>query len=468
MVRKSKAASTERYAVEFVQVDDLEPSPENDDLYGYVSDDDQMEFLVASIRKNGLEEPLIVSADNYIISGHRRFFALKQAGIQTVPIRRKSFTRKKRLKDWHKILADFNPQRVKSVGSMLKESLLRFSGKDDARLLLKKREDISSRGDAEFNDVDGEKTVHRVSEKKQAFLAAVKKVIQDLSEFWPLTIRQIHYNLLNDPPLITTPKRSKFNAEHYRYRNNETSYNALGDLLTAARYSGDISMRCIDDPTRPKFTWNGWASLSEFIEWEMDNFLCGYNVDRQLDQPRHIEVLGEKNTLMQIVKPVCKEFYVPFSIARGYASIPLFREIATRYKNSGKTAMTLIVASDFDPEGLDLADDAIRTLRDLWGIQVDYHRVGVNEDQIDEMDLQDDHNPAKESSSRFDAFVERTGDTKTWELEALPPQYLQDQVRAAILQNLDLEIYEKTIEREEHELEELQHFRKEIVGSISL
>ena len=117
---------------------------------------------------------------------------------------------------------------------------------------------------------------------------------------------------------------------------------------------------------------------------------------------------------------------------------------------------------------MDLADDAIRTLRDLWGIQVDYHRVGVNEDQIDEMDLQDDHNPAKESSSRFDAFVERTGDTKTWELEALPPQYLQSQVRAAILQNLDLEIYEQTIEREEHELEELQHFRKEIVGSISL
>ena len=383
-----------------------------------------------------------------------------------VPIRRKPFTRLSRLFEWPTILTEYNPQRIKSVGSLLKESLLRHAG-DDAWSLLKNRDDISCRGDAEFIDVEGTKTVRTISEKKQEFLEAVKKVVFDLKPFWPVTIRQVHYNLLNNPPLITTPKRSKFDCEHYRYRNDSTSYDALIELLKPARYERHIPMHCIDDPTRPRFIWNGYSSLASFVETEMENFLCGYHYNRQLDQPRHIEVFGEKNTLIQILKPVCSEFYVPLSLGRGYCSLPVWLDIANRFKKSGKKAMTLIVCSDYDPEGLDLGDDAIRTLRDLWGIPVDYHRVAVNREQIDDLGIAEDFNPAKESSSRFNAFVERTGGEETWELEALPPQYLQDLVREAILENMDGEIYEGTVDREENDAEELQRIRLEIVDSFN-
>lgn len=467
MTASAANKKTDQYAVEYVDFGDIKPSPENDDIYGKVTNDDQMELLLDSIRRRGLEEPIIVSADNFIISGHRRFFALGILGkSQPVPVRRKPFTRQSKLSEWHKILAEYNPQRIKSVGSLLKESLLRHAG-DDARALLKNREDISCRGEAEFTDVDGTKVIRSISEKKQEFLEAVKTVVFSLKAFWPLTIRQVHYNLLNNPPLISTPKRSKFDREHYRYKNNKTSYDALIELLKPARYEGFIPMHCIDDPTRPKFTWGGYTSLASFVESEMEGFLCGYHYDRQLEQPRHIEVLGEKNTLMQIVKPVCSEFYIPLSLGRGYSSMPVFREIAGRFRNSGKEAMTLIVCSDYDPEGLDLADDAVRTLRDLWSIPVDYHRVAVNREQIEDLGLAEDFNPAKDTSSRFNAFVERTGGDETWELEALPPQYLQDQVREAILANLDVEIYEQTVEREEEDAEELQRIREEIVESFN-
>lgn len=468
----SKKTDLDNYAVEYVDIGLIKPSPENDDIYGKTTNDDQMEFLIDSIKRRGLEEPLILSQDNFIISGHRRFFALQQIYLMqnrkksVVPIRRKPFTRESRLSEWHKILSEYNPQRIKSVGSLLKESLLRHAS-DDAWSLLKNREDISCRGDAEFSDVDGTKTVRSISEKKQEFLAAVKKVVFDLKPFWPVTIRQVHYNLLNNPPLITTPKRSKFDREHYRYRNDSTSYDALIDLLKPARYEGHIPMHCIDDPTRPRFIWNGYSSLGSFVETEMSNFLCGYHYDRQRDQPRHIEVFGEKNTLIQILKPVCSEFYIPLSLGRGYCSLPVWLDIAQRFRKSGKDAMTLIVFSDYDPEGLDLGDDAIRTLRDLWGIPVDYHRVGVNREQIDDLGIAEDFNPAKESSSRFNAFVERTGGEKTWELEALPPQYLQDLLREAILENMDGDIYEKTVEREQNEAEELQRIRLEIVDSFN-
>ena len=177
-------------------------------------------------------------------------------------------------------------------------------------------------------------------------------MIEELREYWPLSIRQIHYRLLNDPPLKQTPKRSKHDAEHYRYKNDDSSYNSLVDLLTAARYSGQVSMTCIDDPTRPQKTFGGFDSVAEFVQQEIDGFLTGFHRDRQQDQPRHVEVFGEKNTLFRMLERACTEYYVPFCIGRGFCSIPVWRDIARRFRQSGKERMTLIVVSDYDPEGL--------------------------------------------------------------------------------------------------------------------
>lgn len=457
------------YAVEYVQLKQIKPSPENDDIYGPVTHDAQMRLLIDSIQSRNLEEPLIVSADGFIISGHRRYFALKwiHGSRHRVPVRRKSYARADHLDEWPRILAEYNPQRIKSVGSLLKESLLRHAD-DNPRALLKQREQAAQRGTAEFNEVLGTKTVRRITAKKQQFLDAITGVVEELKEFWPLTVRQIHYNLLNNPPLITTPQRSKFDIEKYRYKNDATSYDALVSILTPARYEGYIPMTCIDDPTRPRFVYKGYTSLSEFVDSEMEHFLCGYHYDKQLDQPRHIEVLGEKNTLTQIVKPVCEEYYIPLSLGRGYSSVPVFREIADRFRSSGKPRMTLVVCSDYDPEGLDLADDALRTLRDLWDLPVDLQRVGITREQVDELGLADDHNPAKVTSSRFRSFSERTGGTQTWELEALPPHYLRERVRDALQQNMDMEVFNAAVDRENSDAVQLQRLRREIVDSFNL
>ena len=54
-----------------------------------VTDDDQMEMLVDSIKTKGIIEPLIVRPDGSgeyeIISGHRRFHACKKLGLKMIP-----------------------------------------------------------------------------------------------------------------------------------------------------------------------------------------------------------------------------------------------------------------------------------------------------------------------------------------------------------------------------------------------
>ena len=97
---------------------------------------------------------------------------------------------------------------------------------------------------------------------------------------------------------------------------------------------------------------------------------------------------------------------------------------------------------------------------------VDGHRIAVTREQIDELGLAEDFNPAKESSSRYNAFVERTGDTRTWEVEALPPDYLVDRIKAAIEANMDIEVYEKVCEQEREDCAELCRIRQEIASQL--
>jgi hypothetical protein len=455
-----------QYAVTLVKLADLKPSPENDDIYGETTHDDDMQRLIDSIEVNGLEEPLIVTKDLYIISGHRRYFALSQIKQPNseVPVRIKEY-RKDERSDFQRLLTEYNPQRVKTPAMVLREALVRFSARDPRKAIESHYEEASET-DVNYLTVKGKKSIGKISEGKMEFLEAAKSVVMSLKPFWPVAVRQIHYNLLNNAPLKLTAKRSKFTLEHYRYKNDRESYKALIDLLTVARYLGHIPMHVIDDISRPRGWHQGYSSASEFINVQLEGFLDGYHRDKQDGQVRHIEVLFEKNTLMQIFRPVCDEYYVPWSSGRGYSSIPIFRDIASRFNKSGRKTMTLIVASDFDPEGLDLAEDAVRTLRDLWGIPIEYHRLGVNREQINEFNLAEDFNPAKVTSSRYNKFVNETGSKKTWELEALPPQALQQGLREAIKANMNMEIYNEIVSQEQKDANEIMRFRSEIIEGI--
>jgi hypothetical protein len=451
--------------VEWVPVESISPSPENDQIYGEIKHDVAMDALIESIRKNNLGEPILATEDGFSISGHRRLYALKYLGWKEIPVRVVTGKRRAGNDAYHLDLAEYNPQRIKSAGSVLREALLRNNDAADTYAAIEERREASMEVDADFMEVDGAKRITEISERRQEFLLAVQEVIASLKPYWPVSIRQIHYRLLNDPPLKQTPKRSTKDAEHYRYKNDDSSYNSLVDLLTAARYHKQVSMTCIDDPTRPQKTFGGWDSVAEFVQSEISNFLVGFHRDRQQDQPRHIEVFGEKNTLYRMLERACSEYYAPFSIGRGFCSIPVWRDMAQRFRQSGKKRMTLIIVSDYDPEGLELADDAVRSLA-LHRVPVDGHRIAVTPEQIDELGLAEDFNPAKESSSRYDAFVERTGDDRTWEVEALPPDFLVDQIKAAIEANMDLEVYEEVCEQEKEDCAELCRIREEIASQL--
>jgi hypothetical protein len=178
-------------------------------------------------------------------------------------------------------------------------------------------------------------------------------------------------------------------------------------------------------------------------------------------QPTYIEVFGEKNTLRPVLEPVCRQYSVPLVLGRGFCSVSVWRDIEQRWRASGKDSMTLLIISDYDPEGLELADDAVRSLRDLHNVPVKGIRVGVTKEQIDNFNL--GQNPAKETSPRYKSFVKRTGSTATYECEALEPTALQAELRQTIENVIDRQAYDTEVEAERKEIEECNKARRRIV-----
>jgi hypothetical protein len=51
----------------------IKPAPENEAVYSAIAwDDPAIKELANSIKEHGLNEPILISKDGYIISGHRR------------------------------------------------------------------------------------------------------------------------------------------------------------------------------------------------------------------------------------------------------------------------------------------------------------------------------------------------------------------------------------------------------------
>ncbi|MBC7815330.1 MAG: ParB N-terminal domain-containing protein, partial [Planctomycetaceae bacterium] len=71
-----------------MRLSDIKPSPENDKLYAPINLDDlSIIALAESIREHGLREPIVVTLDSFIVSGHRRYAACVLAGLIRVPVR---------------------------------------------------------------------------------------------------------------------------------------------------------------------------------------------------------------------------------------------------------------------------------------------------------------------------------------------------------------------------------------------
>ena len=443
-------------------IDQIMQAPENESIYDNfgVANSDDWE-LVESIRANGLLEPLVITADKVLLSGHRRRAAARYLGLKTVPVRMQeevffqNLSKQERLN----LLRLYNQQREKSASEKIREAMV---GVDPSMAHVEIK--IFNQRRKALNSSSGEITITGVKKRSKIttsqFLQAAIAVIEKEKEYWPLSVRRVHYLLLNDPPLCHDSKPDS------KYVNTQNCYKKLTNLLSRARLKGEVRIEAIEDSTRPVLEGGGFNTVGQYINQEIEYFLTGYNRNLQQGQPHHIEIILEKNALRTVLERVAREYCIPITTTRGYASIPPRYEVSRRYKQSGKTKLILLCLTDFDPDGDEIAESFSRSMRDDFYIRnIQSFKVALTREDIEKYDLPSDMD-AKKTSPNYKKFFERYGSNRAVELDAAPVELLQDKLRQAIESVLDMDEFNEQIKTQKQDAIEIYARRTVVLKAI--
>jgi hypothetical protein len=300
---------------------------------------------------------------------------------------------------------------------------------------------------------------HPISRAKFPFLDAVKKVIAELEEFWPVTNRQIHYQLLNDPPLVHASK------PHSKFRNDKASYRRLLDLTTRARHEGLIPYEIIEDETRKDIVWDVYPNLPAYFEAQTEDLLSDYWRDLMQSQPDYVQIVVEKNTLEGVIRPVAMNFAIPYQIGRGQNTTSPLWKIAKRFKASGKEKLIILAVSDLDPDGDAITHSLGQRLRDDHSIEnVELYKVALTITQARE--LPESFQEAKRKSPNYRRYFERYRTNNVWELEAVPPRDLQGVLTRHIDAVIDRKAFNREVAQEGSDAPRLSAVREEVLRTL--
>lgn len=258
-------------------------------------------------------------------------------------------------------------------------------------------------------------------------LHTINTIIEEYeNQGFVLTVRQLYYQLV---------------ARDY-IPNNERSYKQLISLVTDGRMAGLIDWDMIEDRTRSFIRRSGWYSPAQIVRACANQF----HMHMWENQPRRVYVIVEKEALVSVFQRVCHKYDVPLLAARGYPSMSVLRDFAETDLVPAREAgqdIVLFHFGDHDPSGIDMSRDLIDRLSvflgsDDWNLE----RLALNYDQV--LEKRPPPNPAKTTDIRFKAYARQFKTNSSWELDSLPPTYLEKLASDAIEEVIEWDLWEKT------------------------
>lgn len=258
--------------------------------------------------------------------------------------------------------------------------------------------------------------------------------------------------------------------------NKQSEYKRLGSVINDARLAGYIDWNHIVDRTRYMRSVPHWDSPSDII----NSVARQFRTDKWESQSLRIEVWIEKDALVGVIEPVCRELDIPFFACRGYVSQSELWAASRRHLGhlaSGQRVLILHLG-DHDPSGIDMTrdnEDRLRMFieqdwlrthmdvrqssrRSIWeAIQehightgppmssLEMRRVALNMNQVRQYDPPP--NPAKLTDSRAVGYIAEHGN-ESWELDALSPPVLDSLIRDNVMSERSEDTWAEEVERE--------------------
>lgn len=256
--------------------------------------------------------------------------------------------------------------------------------------------------------------------KAQKTLELVDAMADILEQIQPATVRAVCYRLFV-AGLI--PDMSK----------NSTS--KVSRHLVTAREAGAIPWGWVVDENRQAERAATWNNPDEIIRQAARQ----YRKDFWRDQPSWIEVWSEKGTVRGTLAPVLNRYCVTLRVMHGYSSATALYDVARETQASEKR-LTILYVGDWDPSGLAMSKLDIPERLARYGGDARIWRVALTPSDIADHSLPGFDAESKAKDSRHRWFVEHYG-TDCYELDALPPPVLRENVESAIHQFIDADAW---------------------------
>lgn len=275
------------------------------------------------------------------------------------------------------------------------------------------------------------KICYKETRFKPATLVLIEEADAIVREYqeqgYDLTLRQLYYQLVARDIIP----------------NRQAEYSRLGGIIKNARLTGLIDWASIVDRTRNVKSNPHWETPREILNACIGSF----QMDKWRTQKCRPEVWIEKDALRGIIEGICSELDVPHFSCRGYTSISEMWGAGQRFLRWLEEGQQPIVIhlGDHDPSGINMSEDILKRLTMFMGADLAVLRIALNWDQIEKFNPPP--NPAKQTDSRYEAYVQRFGD-KCWELDALEPDVLVRLIRETVLSLRDEDAWEEAVQQE--------------------
>lgn len=286
-------------------------------------------------------------------------------------------------------------------------------------------------------------------ETKTVLVPAIIQTVEEMRDYWPLTVRQLYYQLVAK---LVIPNELK-------------QYQKVSRVNTTLRRNDIVPWSAFEDRTRRTIEKRGESDVHEFAYWQMDSFL-NYNYYGRCyvqNQDNYVEVAVEKDALSSIVSDAIWKYCTRLNIVKGQVSATMLNEMAERFEQAVFNGQhpILLYLGDFDPTGIAIPESIVNKLDEHHGVEVELNRVGLNPDQVSQYNLPESVDAAKATDPNYRKFIRRFGNASPTELDALHPRDLTDLIQTALESVLDMTDVEQQKEIEATERLTLKHAKQD-------
>ena len=277
------------------------------------------------------------------------------------------------------------------------------------------------------------------------------QAVSDLREYWPLTVRQIYYQLVSR--LII--------------KNNIEEYRKVSRVGVKLRENELVPWYAIEDRTRRTTGKRGWGNVEQWLNYQFDHAFDprGYGRCYVQNQSVYVEVSTEKDALSSIMEDELFNFCTRLNIVRGQVSATMIEQMADRFSEKAMQGLDPILLhfGDLDASGIAIPKAIQKNLYKRHGIKVDVRRIALTPDQVSSHNLPASIDAIKPQDPNYKAWLEEYGPKQPMvELDALHPDILKKILRTSLFQAYDMGRFEEQMEREKKDRELIKEIRQQI------